>query len=28
VDKGLDPEAALRGAAKTLITQIKSHEAR
>jgi XTP/dITP diphosphohydrolase len=28
VDKGLDPEAALRGAAKTLITQIKAHEAR
>lgn len=27
VDKGLDPEAALRGAAKTLITQIKAHEA-
>ena len=28
VDKGLDPEAALRGAAKTLITQIKTHETR
>jgi len=28
VDKGLDPEAALRGAAKTLITQIKAYEAR
>ena len=28
VDKGLDPEAALRGAAKTLIAQIKAHEAR
>lgn len=28
VGKGLDPEAALRGAAKTLITQIKAHEAR
>jgi XTP/dITP diphosphohydrolase len=28
VDKGLDPEAALRGAAKTIITQIKAHEAR
>jgi len=28
VDKGLDPEAALRGAAKTLITQIQAHEAR
>ena len=27
VNKGLDPEAALRGAAKTLITQIKAHEA-
>jgi XTP/dITP diphosphohydrolase len=28
VEKGLDPEAALRGAAKSLITQIKSHETR
>jgi XTP/dITP diphosphohydrolase len=28
VEKGLDPEAALRGAAKSLITQIKTHEAR
>ena len=27
-EKGLDPEAALRGAAKTLITQIKTHETR
>ena len=28
VEKGLDPEAALRGAAKSLITQIKTHETR
>jgi len=28
VQKGLDPEAALRGAAKSLITQIKTHETR
>ena len=28
VGKGLDPEAALRGAAKSLITQIKTHETR
>jgi XTP/dITP diphosphohydrolase len=27
-EKGLDPEAALRGAAKALITQIKTHETR
>ena len=28
VEKGLDPEAALRGATKTLIAQIQEHEAR
>ncbi|MCX6446747.1 MAG: MazG family protein [Actinobacteria bacterium] len=28
VEKGLDPEVALRGAAKSLITQIKTHETR
>lgn len=28
VDKGLDPEAALRGAGKSLIAQIQVHEAR
>lgn len=28
VDKGLDPEAALRGAGKSLIAQIQLHEAR
>jgi len=28
VEKGLDPEASLRGAAKSLITQIKIHETR
>ena len=28
VEKGLDPEAALRGAAKSLITQIRTHETR
>ena len=28
VEKGLDSEAALRGAAKSLITQIKTHETR
>jgi len=28
VEKGLDPEAALRGVAKSLITQIKTHETR
>ena len=28
VEKGLDPEAALRSATKTLITQIKEHETR
>ena len=28
VEKGLDPEAALRGAAKSLISQIKAHETR
>ena len=28
VEKGLDPEAALRGATKTLITQIQEHETR
>ena len=28
VEKGLDPEAALRRAAKSLITQIKTHETR
>jgi XTP/dITP diphosphohydrolase len=28
VNKGLDPEAALRGAAKSLITQIQAQETR
>ncbi|MEN9606070.1 MAG: hypothetical protein RJB29_944, partial [Actinomycetota bacterium] len=28
VSKGLDPEAALRGAAKSLIAQIQAHETR